>query len=133
MGSGIAQVSFALIKYDYNVNFIIRIKTNNQVAAQTGHNVTLVEVNADVLAKAQTSIKNNLSRVAKKLYKDDKEASEKFISESLEKLKGSTDVKAAVSNADLVVEAIVENIEIKHKLFAEVDKVNLVFVTLYYT
>ncbi|XP_026463791.1 probable 3-hydroxyacyl-CoA dehydrogenase B0272.3 [Ctenocephalides felis] len=93
-----------------------------QVAAQTGHNVTLVEVNADVLAKAQTSIKNNLSRVAKKLYKDDKEASEKFISESLEKLKGSTDVKAAVSNADLVVEAIVENIEIKHKLFAEVDK-----------
>lgn len=29
MGSGIAQVSFALIKYDYNVNFIIRIETNN--------------------------------------------------------------------------------------------------------
>lgn len=90
-------------------------------------------MNADVLAKAQTSIKNNLSRVAKKWYKDDKEASEKFISGSLEKLKGSTDVKTAVSNADLVVEAIVENIEIKHKLFAEVDKVNLVFVTLYYT
>uniref|UniRef100_A0A6M2DCF3 3-hydroxyacyl-CoA dehydrogenase n=1 Tax=Xenopsylla cheopis TaxID=163159 RepID=A0A6M2DCF3_XENCH len=93
-----------------------------QVAAQTGHNVTLVEVNSDVLTKAQDSIKTNLTRVAKKLHKDDKVASEKFISSALDNLKGSTDVKSAVSNADLVVEAIIENIEIKHKLFTDVDK-----------
>lgn len=66
-----------------------------------------------------------MTRVAKKLHKDDKVASEKFISSALDNLKGSTDVKSAVSNADLVVEAIIENIEIKHKLFTDVDKVNV--------
>jgi len=37
-----------------------------QVAAQTGHNVTLVDVSSDVLSKAQKGIETSLGRVAKK-------------------------------------------------------------------
>jgi 3-hydroxyacyl-CoA dehydrogenase len=94
-----------------------------QVAAQTGHNVTLVEVNADLIKKAESGIAKSLSRVAKKLYKDDPQAAEKFIAESQSRIKGSTDIADAVKDSDLVVEAIVENLEVKHKLFKNLDAV----------
>ncbi|XP_018561855.1 hydroxyacyl-coenzyme A dehydrogenase, mitochondrial [Anoplophora glabripennis] len=94
-----------------------------QVAAQTGHNVTLVEVNADILKKAESSIANSLSRVAKKLYKDDASAAKKFVDETQSRIKGSTNTSESVADSDLVVEAIVEKLEVKHKLFESLDKV----------
>jgi 3-hydroxyacyl-CoA dehydrogenase len=39
------------------------------VAAQTGHHVTIVEVNEDAIKKANNGIQSSLQRVAKKLYK----------------------------------------------------------------
>jgi len=42
-----------------------------QVAAQTGHQVTLVDVAADLLQKSKKSIETSVSRVAKKKYADD--------------------------------------------------------------
>ncbi|RZC31741.1 hydroxyacyl-coenzyme A dehydrogenase, mitochondrial [Asbolus verrucosus] len=94
-----------------------------QVAAQTGHNVTLVEVNADLVKKAEESISKSLVRVAKKLHKDNSEAATKFVNESQARIKGSTDIPNAVKDSDLVVEAIVENLEMKHKLFKNLDEV----------
>lgn len=99
------------------------LRTFEQVAAQTGHNVTLVEVNADILKKAESSIATSLSRVAKKLYKDDESAAKKFVEDTRSRIKGSTNTSEAVIDSDLVVEAIVEKIEIKHKLFESLDKV----------
>ncbi|KAI4456970.1 3-hydroxyacyl-coa dehydrogenase c-terminal domain [Holotrichia oblita] len=92
-----------------------------QVTAQAGQNVTLVEVNADVLKKTETSIATSLARVAKKLYKDKPSDGEKFVAETRGRIKGSTDPIASVKQADLVVEAIIENIDIKHKLFKDLD------------
>lgn len=92
------------------------------MAAQSGQNVTLVEVNADLLAKAEKSIAASLSRVAKKLYKDNPAEGEKFVNESKARVKGSTDPKTSVKDADLVVEAIIENIDLKHKLFKVLDE-----------
>lgn len=40
-----------------------------QVAAQAGNRVNLVEVNDNALQKAKSGIQNSLQRVAKKLYK----------------------------------------------------------------
>ncbi|XP_077287864.1 hydroxyacyl-coenzyme A dehydrogenase, mitochondrial-like [Arctopsyche grandis] len=94
-----------------------------QVAAQTGHRVTLVDVNNDVLKKAQASINVNLQRVAKKVYKEDPAAGEKFVAESLSRLNTSADLKDAVKSTDLVVEAIVENMAAKHTLFSSIDKI----------
>jgi len=47
---------------------------------------------------------------------------EKFISETLSRLTWKTDMKDAVSKADVVVEAIVENLAAKQGLFAQLDK-----------
>lgn len=96
------------------------------MAAQTGHKVTLVDVNNDVLKKAQSSIQTNLQRVAKKVYKEDPSAGEKFVSEALSNLSISVDLKESVKTTDLVVEAIVENMAVKHQLFGSIDKVNLI-------
>ncbi|KAF7265818.1 hypothetical protein GWI33_020888 [Rhynchophorus ferrugineus] len=93
-----------------------------QVAAQGGNNVTLVEVNSELLKKAEASITNNLGRVAKKLYKDDPNGAKKFVDETQSRLKGSTNPSDAVKDSDLVVEAIVENMSVKHKLFKALDE-----------
>ncbi|KAG7312510.1 hypothetical protein JYU34_002031 [Plutella xylostella] len=92
-----------------------------QVAAQAGQNVTLVDVSSDVLAKSQKSIGNNLGRVAKKMYKDNPKEGEKFVSEALGRIKTATDPVEAAKATDLVVEAIVENLQVKHKLFSQLD------------
>lgn len=79
-------------------------------------------MNADILKKAESSIAASVSRVAKKLYKDDASAAKKFVEETQSRIKGSTNTSEAVADSDLVVEAIVEKIEIKHKLFESLDK-----------
>ncbi|CAH1997312.1 unnamed protein product [Acanthoscelides obtectus] len=93
-----------------------------QVAAATGLNVTLVEVNADLLKKAEERIADSLGRVAKKQYKDDKSAAAKFVDETRSRIKGNTNPEDAVKDSDLVVEAIVEKLEVKHDLFKKLDK-----------
>lgn len=93
-----------------------------QVSAQAGQNVILVDVNSDVLAKSQKSISNNLGRVAKKIYKDNPQEAEKFVTESMARIKTATDPVSASKSADLVVEAIVENLDVKHQLFKKLDE-----------
>ena len=46
--------------------------------------------------------------------------------EALSRLTTSTDSAAAVASADLVVEAIVENLDVKKKLFSQLDQVNVI-------
>ncbi|XP_046585770.1 LOW QUALITY PROTEIN: hydroxyacyl-coenzyme A dehydrogenase, mitochondrial-like [Neodiprion pinetum] len=94
-----------------------------QVAAQSGNRVTLVDISPDVLKKSQDSIQKSLGRVAKKLYKDNPTEGEKLVKTALASIEVSTDLQAAVKTTDLVIEAIVENLEAKHKLFASIDDV----------
>lgn len=63
-----------------------------------------------------------MSRVAKKLFKDKPEQIEKFIADTRANIKGSTDPTNAVKDSDLVIEAIVENLDVKHKLFKSLDE-----------
>jgi 3-hydroxyacyl-CoA dehydrogenase len=93
-----------------------------QVAAQTGHEVTLVDVSDDLLKKSRKNIETSVGRVAKKKFSEDVKAAEKFAAETLGRLQLNTDAVKAVSNADLVIEAIVENLETKQRLFATLDK-----------
>ncbi|XP_060522910.1 hydroxyacyl-coenzyme A dehydrogenase, mitochondrial-like [Cylas formicarius] len=94
-----------------------------QVAAQSGNTVTLVEVDADRLKKTESSITNSLTRVGKKLYKDDPGAIKQFLEETRNRIRGTTDLKEAVKDSDLVVEAVVENLKVKHELFKTIDEV----------
>lgn len=68
--------------------------------------------------------------MAKKIYKDNPTEGEKFVKESLAKIKTSTDPVAASKSADLIVEAIVENLGIKHELFKKLDAVSAIYYIL---
>lgn len=94
-----------------------------QVAAQAGNNVIMVETSAELLKKAHDIINASLPRIAKKLYQEDASAGQKFIEQTKSHIKDTTDVKDAVKDSDLVIEAIVENLEIKQKLFREIDQI----------
>ncbi|KAL4714228.1 hypothetical protein ACJJTC_009580 [Scirpophaga incertulas] len=94
-----------------------------QVAAQAGQNVTIVDLQPEILNKAQKSIQNNLSRVGKKLFKDDTSKMESFVKESIDRIKLSTSIEEG-ANADLIIEAIIEKLEPKQELFNKLDKLS---------
>lgn len=86
------------------------------VFAQNGHNVNLVDRSEDALERAVATIDRNLSRlVTKERLTEEEKAS------TLGRLNTSTDMSVSVSNADLVVEAATENIELKLQIFKELD------------
>lgn len=94
-----------------------------QVSAQSGHNVTIVELNQEVLDKTQKSIQQNIQRFAKKVYKENTQEGEKFVSETLSRISTSTSLPDVVQDSDLVLEAIVENLSVKHKIFKSIDEI----------
>jgi len=93
------------------------------VTAQSGTKVTIVEVNPQALKIADDRIKTSIQRVAKKIFKDKPADGEKFVASTLSNVSLSENLKEAVAQTDLVIEAIVENMDAKHKLFSELDNV----------
>ena len=85
---------------------------------QYGFEVRLVDLSEEALKKALERIANNLDRQVNKgvLSSEDKTA-------VLKRIHPVTDLKQAVTSADLVVEAATENQTLKSKLFKEVDAV----------
>ena len=88
------------------------------VFAQSGHTVTLVDVHAAALDRAQATIDRNLDRLVAKerISAEDKAA-------TLARLSTSTEMRGAVSDADLVVEAATERLDLKLKIFEQLDAV----------
>jgi 3-hydroxybutyryl-CoA dehydrogenase len=86
------------------------------VFAQTGFDVTLIDVNAAQLEKAISTITKNLDRqVAKGTLTEEQKA------EALSKIKTNTSISEGVANADLVVEAATENEKLKLDIFKQID------------
>lgn len=87
------------------------------VFAQSGYIVTLVDVRQESLDRALTIIDKNLDRQVTKgsITEEDKKA-------TLKHLNVSTHLQSAASKADLIVEAATENIDLKLKIFAELDQ-----------
>ena len=94
-----------------------------QVSAQTGHKVTLVDISQQVLDKSNARIGESIKRVAKKQFKDDEAGAKNFVESSMANMHVATSPNEALTSADLVVEAVVENMALKQKLFAEYDKI----------
>ncbi|HEY7413472.1 MAG TPA: 3-hydroxybutyryl-CoA dehydrogenase, partial [Vicinamibacteria bacterium] len=86
-----------------------------QVFAQNGHDVVLRDLEAPILDRALGAIAKSLGKLAEKgrLTAADGDA-------ALSRIRAVTDLGAAAS-ADLVVEAVVENLEVKARTFAELD------------
>jgi 3-hydroxybutyryl-CoA dehydrogenase len=83
--------------------------------AQHGHEVRLIDVNAEALERARATIAKNLDRQVKKGT-----LSAEAPAEILARITSGTDL-AAAAEASLVIEAASENPEVKFSLFAELD------------
>jgi len=85
------------------------------VFAQSGFDVTMIDVSADALARGTSTIAGNLDRQIKKgtLKADDKDA-------ILSRIATNESLRAA-GDASLVVEAATENRDLKFKIFTELD------------
>ncbi|EMP40787.1 Cytochrome P450 2U1 [Chelonia mydas] len=94
----------------------------NLVAAATGHTVVLVDQTDEILKNSRKGIEDSLKRITKKMFTDKPEAAAQFIEKTLKNLTVNTDPVAVVHSTDLVVEAIVENLQVKNDLFKRLDK-----------
>ena len=86
--------------------------------AQKNYNVVIVDISKDNLDKALATITKNLDRMLAK----EKITSEDKI-QTLKNISISTDLKQGVENSDLVVEAATENIDLKLKIFKQLDNI----------
>ncbi len=86
------------------------------VFAQSGHAVTLIDIAQDRLDKALATIGKNLDRQVTKgtLTEDQK-------TRTLTSITTATDMAVGVKQAELVVEAATENIDLKLKIFKDMD------------
>ena len=86
-----------------------------QVSAQCGYDVVVCEANQELLDKGLKKIASFLNKGIEKgkITEDQKKA-------TLDKIKGTTKLKD-LKESDLIIEAIVENIDVKKKVFKELD------------
>ncbi len=87
------------------------------VFAQNGYKVRLVDVSQDILDRALQTIRKNLERQAKKAIIQESE-----IDTILSRIQTATDVEV-MREAQLVVEAVVENVDVKRELFQKLDAI----------
>ncbi len=88
------------------------------VCAQGGRRVTLVDVDQDLLERALNTIFKNLDRQVKKEIIS---AGEK--DEAVDRISTTTSLEDGVEGAQLVVEAVPEDLKLKEKIFKKLDEV----------
>jgi len=89
-----------------------------QISAMAGYNVTLRDIEQQFLDKAISKIRWSLDKLVSK-EKISKDESDKIIS----RIKLVVDLGDAVRDCDLVIEAVPEIMELKKKVYSELDKV----------
>lgn len=88
-----------------------------QVAASAGYKVVVRDIAQEYLNKGEESVKSSLSRLVKR-----ERISEEEMDEILNRINFTTDIEEAVGDAQLVLEAIPEKMDLKHMVWKEVDQ-----------
>jgi 3-hydroxybutyryl-CoA dehydrogenase len=89
-----------------------------QVAAQAAkYEVSLRDVKQEFLDNGMNMIKKSLQSFLKK-----EKISGKKVDETLKRIRPTLDLKEAVTGADLIIEAVPENVELKKNMYREVEK-----------
>ena len=88
-----------------------------QVCAQSGYHVVVSEINDELLTKGLASINSFLLKSIErgKITKEDKEV-------TIGRIKGTTNI-GDFHDCDLVIEAATENMDVKKKIFADLDRI----------
>ena len=89
-----------------------------EMLAMTGYEVTMIDVNDELLQKAKEKIKWSLDKFVekKRIRKEDADA-------SLARIKTMTSYEEAAKDIDLAIEAVPENMDLKRKVFSALDSV----------
>jgi 3-hydroxybutyryl-CoA dehydrogenase len=88
------------------------------ICALAGVNATVTDIAEPALEKAETELRQRLSRDVEKGRR-----SQQQVDDAFGRLFFSTDLNSAASTADYVIEAAVEKLDIKRALFADLDRV----------
>ncbi|GAB3337788.1 3-hydroxybutyryl-CoA dehydrogenase [Marivirga atlantica] len=88
------------------------------VFAQNDFKVSLIDIKQEALDKALQTIEKNLDRQVKKEIIDEAKKAD-----TLKNITTYTSVKEGAANAELVVEAATENVDLKLNIFKELDQV----------
>ena len=88
------------------------------VFAQFGYNVSLIDLSQDSLDKGLKTIVKNLDRMVSK-----EKISEQDKKDTLGRLSTYTETSKGVDGVDLVVEAATENVDLKLKIFKQLDEI----------
>ena len=89
-----------------------------QLLAMSGYEVTMVDINDELLQKAMEKIKWSLGKFTEKrrIRQEDADA-------ALARIKTTTSYEQAAKDIDLAIEAVPENIELKKQVFAKLDEI----------
>jgi 3-hydroxybutyryl-CoA dehydrogenase len=90
-----------------------------QAAAQANYKVTMVDTETRFLDRGFASIKKSLSRFAAKGKISEAEAAR-----VLDSIKGTLDINEAVNTADVVIECVPEELDLKKKVFRQLDELS---------
>jgi len=86
------------------------------VFAQNGYQVSLIDISQDALDKALSTIGKNLERqISKELISSEDKLS------TLGNITTATQISSGVKNADLIIEAATENLNLKLDIFRQLD------------
>jgi 3-hydroxybutyryl-CoA dehydrogenase len=89
-----------------------------QVCAQAGYEVALRDIEQRFIDGGMNTIKKNIGRAVEKGKKTQEEADA-----ILGRLKPTLDLKEAAGDADLVVEVVIEVMEVKKKVYQELEEI----------
>jgi 3-hydroxybutyryl-CoA dehydrogenase len=89
-----------------------------EVAAKANYNVAMTDVTEELVRHGLESIKASLNRIINKgkISKGDADA-------ALSRIKGTTDMREAARDAQVIIEAITEDVNLKKKVFKELDEI----------
>src|SRR5512139_1092141 len=90
-----------------------------QLAALTGYSVTLRDIDDKIVQEGAQKIKQEL----KKFFVDKGKMTQADADKVYARLKFTTDLKEATRDADVVIEAITEDMALKKRVFKELDEI----------
>jgi 3-hydroxybutyryl-CoA dehydrogenase len=88
-----------------------------QVCALAGYAVVVHDISAQVLKKSKTTIEGSMGKLAEK-----GKIEESAMQSAMARIHFAIDLEEACRTADLIIEAVFENLALKHEIFRNIDK-----------
>ncbi|MFA5064841.1 MAG: 3-hydroxybutyryl-CoA dehydrogenase [Dehalococcoidia bacterium] len=88
-----------------------------EVSSRSGYEVTVSEINRELLDKGLGAVKGSLAKAVEK-----GKLAQADMNSQLARIKGTTDMED-FKDCDLVVEAAIENLDLKKKIFIDLDRI----------